>query len=65
MSLCVSRPSFACVRTFRRLFSTTKIDNNDPIHRVDLRVGKIVSVEKHPQADHLYIEQGKLHTSDI
>lgn len=28
-----------------------------PFARVDLRVGKIVSIEKHPQADRLYIEQ--------
>lgn len=28
-----------------------------PFSRVDLRVGKIVSIEKHPQADRLYVEQ--------
>ena len=27
------------------------------ITRFDLRVGKIVSVEKHPDADSLYVEQ--------
>lgn len=27
------------------------------ISRFDLRVGKIVSVEKHPDADSLYVEQ--------
>ena len=29
----------------------------DDIRRIDLRVGKIVSAEKHPDADSLYIEQ--------
>ena len=35
------------------------IPENDPIHRINLRVGQIVSVEHHPEASHLFIEQGK------
>ena len=27
------------------------------IHKIDLRVGKILSVEQHPEADELYVEQ--------
>lgn len=27
------------------------------IHKLDLRVGRIVKVEPHPQAEHLYVEQ--------
>ncbi|KAI9491040.1 hypothetical protein BDB00DRAFT_834925 [Zychaea mexicana] len=33
------------------------ITENDPIHRVNLCVGQIVSVEQHPEANHLFIEQ--------
>ncbi|KAI9310638.1 hypothetical protein BX666DRAFT_2005577 [Dichotomocladium elegans] len=36
---------------------TTAITQNDIIHRVNLRVGQIVSIEKHPEASHLFIEQ--------
>ncbi|CDS12003.1 hypothetical protein LRAMOSA04199 [Lichtheimia ramosa] len=36
-------------------FST--IARDDPIHRVNLRVGKVVNVEKHPGGEHLFIEQ--------
>lgn len=35
------------------------ITNEDVIHRVDLRVGKIVHIENHSEASHLFIEQGK------
>lgn len=42
-------------------FST--IARDDPIHRVNLRVGKVVNVEKHPGGEHLFIEQGAIHTS--
>ncbi|MFA6072544.1 MAG: methionine--tRNA ligase [Candidatus Woesearchaeota archaeon] len=33
-----------------------KLDNSDIISKIDLRVAKIISVEKHPKADKLYIE---------
>ncbi|KAL7322619.1 hypothetical protein PS15p_211597 [Mucor circinelloides] len=33
------------------------IASDDLIHRVDLRVGKIVQIEQHPDAAHLFIEQ--------
>ena len=38
---------------------TTKTPGNTAIDitRFDLRVGKIISVEKHPDADSLYVEQ--------
>ncbi|KAF7728549.1 hypothetical protein EC973_005953 [Apophysomyces ossiformis] len=36
------------------------LTSDDLIHRVDLRVGKIVHVESHPTAEHLYIEQVSL-----
>lgn len=29
----------------------------DGPHRLDIRVGKVVKVEKHPEADTLYVEQ--------
>jgi tRNA-binding EMAP/Myf-like protein len=29
----------------------------EPVTRLDIRVGKIVSCEKHPDADALYLEQ--------
>lgn len=35
------------------------IASDDLIHRVDLRVGKIVQIEQHPDATHLFIEQGE------
>eukprot|EP00283_Hemiselmis_rufescens_P003433 CAMPEP_0173422144 /NCGR_PEP_ID=MMETSP1357-20121228/2959_1 /TAXON_ID=77926 /ORGANISM="Hemiselmis rufescens, Strain PCC563" /LENGTH=830 /DNA_ID=CAMNT_0014385135 /DNA_START=113 /DNA_END=2605 /DNA_ORIENTATION=- len=31
--------------------------NVEPVSRLDLRVGKVVSCEKHPEADALYVEQ--------
>jgi tRNA-binding EMAP/Myf-like protein len=31
--------------------------NVEPVTRLDLRVGKIVSCEKHPDADSLYVEK--------
>ncbi|KAK4520840.1 AP-2 complex subunit sigma [Mucor velutinosus] len=33
------------------------IASDDLIHRVDFRVGKIVQIEQHPDAAHLFIEQ--------
>lgn len=39
-------------------FST--IARDDPIHRINLRVGKVVNVEKHPGGEHLFIEQGAI-----
>ncbi|KAI7864124.1 hypothetical protein BDF14DRAFT_1884571 [Spinellus fusiger] len=33
------------------------ISDTDPIHRLDLRVGRIVAVENHTTAPHLYVEQ--------
>ncbi|KAG2171737.1 hypothetical protein INT43_008117, partial [Umbelopsis isabellina] len=44
-------------------YTTTVTATNsgqDLIHRLDLRVGKIVQVDLHPQADHLYVEQVNL-----
>lgn len=38
----------------------TTIARDDPIHRVNLRVGKVVNVEKHPGGEHLFIEQGAI-----
>lgn len=31
-------------------------------HRLDIRVGRIVQVDKHPEADHLYVEKIDLGT---
>jgi tRNA-binding EMAP/Myf-like protein len=47
------------LRTCQR-FNHTEITNDDVIHRVDLRVGKIVHIEQHAEANHLFIEQGTL-----
>lgn len=41
------------IETQAKPAANTAID----ITRFDLRVGKIVSVEKHPDADSLYVEQ--------
>jgi hypothetical protein len=41
----------------QRLNHTIAAD--DLIHKVDFRVGKIVQVEQHPEATHLFIEQGQ------
>ncbi|KAG1470702.1 hypothetical protein G6F56_002526 [Rhizopus delemar] len=42
----------------KRHFSTENIITaEDPIHKVDLRVGQIVDVNNHPEAAHLYIEK--------
>ncbi|GAB5589295.1 hypothetical protein Unana1_04195 [Umbelopsis nana] len=38
-------------------FSSTDASDPPLIHHLDLRVGKIVHVEAHAQADHLYVEQ--------
>jgi tRNA-binding EMAP/Myf-like protein len=40
--------------------NTSPIADDDVIHRVDLRVGKIVHIEHHAEANHLFIEQGKI-----
>jgi tRNA-binding EMAP/Myf-like protein len=40
---------------------STRSGNVEPITRLDLRVGKIVSCEKHPDADSLYVEQVRIH----
>ncbi|KAI9267979.1 hypothetical protein BDA99DRAFT_436005 [Phascolomyces articulosus] len=37
--------------------TSNTIAENDTIHRVNLRVGQIIKVEQHPDADHLFIEQ--------
>ncbi|KAL9552938.1 hypothetical protein MBANPS3_003521 [Mucor bainieri] len=44
----------------QRLNHTIALD--DLIHRVDFRVGKIVQIEQHPDATHLFIEQVDLNT---
>lgn len=41
----------------QRLNHTIAAD--DLIHKVDFRVGKIVQIEQHPEATHLFIEQGE------
>ena len=45
------------LKTWSR-WTHTEITNDDPIHRVDLRVGKIIHIEQHAEANHLFIEQG-------
>jgi len=46
-----------------RLFSSTGTDsivNNDPVtelSRLEIRVGKIIEIDKHPEADSLYVEK--------
>jgi tRNA-binding EMAP/Myf-like protein len=42
---------------FKSYFTTAASKDQDLIHRLDLRVGKIVQVDQHPQADHLYVEK--------
>ncbi|KAI8100022.1 uncharacterized protein BX664DRAFT_273649 [Halteromyces radiatus] len=37
--------------------TNTIVEPDDFFHRVDLRVGKIIDAEHHPEADHLYIEK--------
>ncbi|CEG64971.1 hypothetical protein RMATCC62417_01856 [Rhizopus microsporus] len=44
------------LRLLYRSLSTT-ITADDPIHKVDLRVGKITEIENHSDASHLYIEK--------
>ncbi|KAG2218706.1 hypothetical protein INT45_002414, partial [Circinella minor] len=39
---------------------STAINENDSIHRINLRVGEIIKVDQHPDADHLFIEQVNL-----
>jgi tRNA-binding EMAP/Myf-like protein len=37
---------------------TAKDASDQPlIHRLNVQVGKIVNVERHPEAEHLYVEQ--------
>ncbi|KAI8370449.1 uncharacterized protein BYT42DRAFT_582474 [Radiomyces spectabilis] len=33
------------------------ITTDDSIHRLDLRIGKIVQIDHHPNAEHLYVER--------
>ncbi|KAI8990089.1 hypothetical protein BDB01DRAFT_494055 [Pilobolus umbonatus] len=40
------------------------IQKDDLIHRLDLRVGKVMSVEAHPDATHLFIEKVELNLDD-
>lgn len=42
----------------RYLSSENIITAEDPIHKIDLRVGKIIDINNHPEATHLYIEKG-------
>ncbi|KAG1044215.1 hypothetical protein G6F43_011480 [Rhizopus delemar] len=41
----------------RYLSSENIITAEDPIHKIDLRVGKIIDINNHPEATHLYIEK--------
>jgi len=50
---CLSRSSYMS----RSADSSNYADDQPLIHRLDLRVGKIIQVDPHPQAEHLYIEQ--------
>lgn len=37
---------------------TTKDASEQPLfHRLNVRIGKIVQVERHPEAEHLYVEK--------
>lgn len=56
----IARRSHSLVKStvYKRFINTEPITNDDVIHRVDLRVGKIVHVEQHSEANHLFIEQG-------
>jgi hypothetical protein len=58
---CLVQRSSSLSKTFTRLnhSETPTITNEDVIHRVDLRVGKIVHIENHSEANHLFIEQGE------
>lgn len=47
---------------YKRFINTETITNDDVIHRVDLRVGKIVHIEQHSKANHLFIEQGQFYS---
>ena len=49
----VIRSSFVRIEKPGKAAANTAID----ITRLDLRVGKIIAVEKHPNADSLYVEQ--------
>lgn len=40
--------------------NTNKIEPTDLIHKVNLCVGTIIEAERHPEAEHLYIEKGKI-----
>lgn len=53
------RTSLLATTTIKRVFSTQSIVAEDVIHKVDFRVGKIVHIERHAEANHLFIEQGK------
>ncbi|KAI8874952.1 nucleic acid-binding protein [Backusella circina FSU 941] len=43
-------------------FQHSLITEDDLIHRVDLRVGKITQIEQHQDASHLFVEQVDLNT---
>jgi tRNA-binding EMAP/Myf-like protein len=46
-------------------FQHSLITEDDFIHRVDLRVGKITQIEQHQDASHLFVEQGKVVNIDM
>ncbi|RCI05756.1 hypothetical protein CU098_013135 [Rhizopus stolonifer] len=51
------------IRAITRFNHTgSAVTDQDLIHRVDLRVGKIVHIEAHSEAQHLFIEQVDLNT---
>ncbi|GAA5808412.1 hypothetical protein MFLAVUS_011385 [Mucor flavus] len=56
------RTSLLATTTIKRVFSTQSIVAEDVIHKVDFRVGKIVHIERHAEANHLFIEQVDLNT---
>lgn len=57
-------PVFRIFQRFNHIEATTEplLANDDPVHKVDLRVGKIVQIEQHAEATHLFVEQGSTHT---
>lgn len=55
-----STPLLRTLKRFNHVDAITDnaITNEDPVHKVDLRVGKIVQIDQHTDATHLFIEQG-------
>lgn len=47
------------IKACQQRLNHTVVADDDLIHKVDFRVGRIVQVEKHPEATHLFIEQGE------